>query len=148
MSKRTIGDICCLIGAAPAYGIMALVPSGSSSFHPAHLCWLIPTTIVTLPLLPFYFLGEKMIAECDKADFNQTTDNLPKVHLPKEYIAIEYSDPSKVWCVTWWGSDKTTTFLEGDYPSIEEATSAVKAHGFHEVVSLDHEYYWGTFWIK
>jgi len=140
--SKLFSKICCAIGRPAAITTLSFVKSiVSEKINPFALILKCPLVLITLPLLPFAFLGERSLNNSVKNDFNCRTKDLPKVMLPKHYLWIDnYNNSYQV----------EPLFSDGEedhFDNEEGARLFIKSIGYKEVVSIDCNRL-KTFWIK
>lgn len=146
--KKTIGTILTYIGGVSPISIISCTPHGIADKNLLHLLWAVPTAIITLPLLPVYLLGEKMLGEVEREEFINKTWNLPRVKdLGENFSYIEpLDDDGAEWIVNpqyYMGSGE-----DGIFSSYKEAEDFLIAQGFSEVVHEGYTESYSTYWIK
>lgn len=146
--KKTIGTALTFIGGISPFSIISCTPHGIVDKNPLHLLWALPTAIITLPLLPIYLLGEKMLREVQREEFINKTWMLPSVKdLGKNFSYIEsLADDDTGWIINpqyYMGTGE-----DGIYSSYEEAEEYLLEQGFSEVVHEGYTEAYSTYWIK
>lgn len=152
MNKRQLGNALLSLGSPVMLGTLGIMSSFSADGDPKNLFWAVPLTVITLPLLPFYMEGEKLLGECDHEDFMARTTHLPKItHFPNdEYLYIEEFENKFYVAPLPYLED------EGPFDSLAEARTFLENLGYQEVVyikSLGADFPWEkfplqTYWIK
>lgn len=142
MLKRTFGNILTTLGAPAGIGVWVSMGSVSLGGNPLHLLWSVPLSIVSLPLLPLYLEGEKLLSQCDVEDFQEQTKHLPRVADPQDALYIEPTDDGKFLIGPLYDEDP--------FNSMMDARSFLQALGYQEVIDSDnpHPHLWGTIWVK
>lgn len=142
--KRFLGDALRIVGTPSAFGLMGCVSGLSSedgNLRISDLLWAVPLSLTTLPLLPLYFLGDKLVKEVEEEEFFLRTKDLPTVVLPEHYLWI--TNVESEWRVEPF-------FMDGEEDAFESETEArlfVETLQYKEVLSKDCQDR-QTFWIK
>jgi hypothetical protein len=152
MDDRKLGLIYSAIGSPAALGVVGTLGVFTASGTPRTLLWSVPLTIVTLPLLPFWLLGEKMINEVENEEFELRVAELPHLDgpLPEDFTYIEaFRDENEekdrfyVNPFYYMGNEDA----EEPFDSEEEARLFLQSLGYHEVV-FNSQGNRSTYWIK
>jgi hypothetical protein len=143
-SKRLLGDALRIVGTPSAFGLMGFVSGLSSedgNLRIGNLLWAVPLSLTTLPLLPLYFLGDKLLKQVEEEEFSQRTKGLLTIDLPEHYLWI--TNVENEWRVEPF-------FMNGEEDAFEsevEARLFVETLQYKEVLSKDCQSR-QTFWIK
>lgn len=145
--KRFIGTSLSILG-SPFLLVFAGFYSSLQEKYPWKTLIFLPLTIITSPLIPFALIGSNFIRECDEEKFHKETKHLPRVHSPKEYASIDFSEGSYWVDPFYYTSDLNN--LEGEYATEEEARTFLKSKGYYEAIDADRENHsvYGTLWVK
>jgi len=151
MNKRQLGTALMTLGSPAMLGAVGLMSVFTADGDPKNLFWSVPLTIVSLPLLPIYMQGEKLLSECDQEDFLARTDTLPRVtELPSDYTSIEEFEGK------FYLEPTSSVYDEGPFYSMGEARTFLINMGYREAVymkSIEYDNAWEkypfqTYWIK
>ncbi len=141
MNKKFFGRALTTIGSPAAYSLMVCFSSAQTTDYKANLIWAIPLSIITLPLLPAYLIGDKLLKKVEMETFNALTKHLAKVKLPKDYAYIVKVDDH--WLIEPFHMEGE----EEEFDSEAEARLFLQCLHYHEVISEDADVPL-TFWIK
>ena len=142
MNKRWLGNLLKMIGYPSTVATTAML--SALPRRSIGLVVAVPCAILTLPFLPFAVKGEKIVSECNIAEFKERTKALPRVVLPKHYAYIEkHPDDNGEWIVQPYHYENE----EEPFSSEAEARLFLETLQYHEVISLDTARN-QTFWIK
>jgi len=142
MNKRFFGELLSsfgkppVIGALGCYGFFMTEDTNAST-----LLWALPLTLATLPLLPLYILGEGILEEENKKEFETRTKNLSRVTLPKNYAYITKVNGA------FFVEPFYTDGEEDPFETEADARLFLQCLHYKEVLSNDTERF-ETFWIK
>jgi len=141
--KRFFGEVFSVLGSPPVTGALGIYSClvYRSKDKLATLFWSVPLTLTTLPLFPFYLLGEEIIKKEDQKEFDARTKSLERVTLPQEYAYITPADG--LFLVEPF-------YMEGEedpFDSEADARLFLQCLHYKEVLSNDTERLI-TFWIK
>lgn len=152
--KRFIGNALFVIGfpfAASSF-VALCAPTSREPETWAHLLWAIPAAILTLPLLPFVWLGGTILDQCEREDYKLEVAHLPKFNLPDHYVDHEanldylHTDAQ--------GQQRYEVHYNqygdwSEFDSKEEAIDYLNKIGYQEVINLNHDsFLYGPVWIK
>jgi hypothetical protein len=148
MNKRTLGNALTTLGSPAMLGWMGTFNCFTADGNLKDLLWAVPLTLITLPLLPVWLKGEKILTECNEEDFKKRTAHLPKVHNLSiaDNVHIEESE-GKFFIWPFYIQDGE----DGEpFDSEEETRTFLKNLGYIEVVDPNNYqgYLCGTLWIK
>ena len=140
--KRFFGNTFAMLGAPAIFGLTAsFLAVGGRDGEPWHLLWTVPLSVVALPLLPFWLLGDKIIRDVNEEEFHIRTKDLEKISLPKDYLYIVQLDGK------WMVEPLCLEDEEAPFDSEDDARLFMKCLHYKEVLSIDSGRL-QTFWIK
>ena len=141
MSKRLLGKVLRAIGTPSVFGMTSFFHSIAYDEKFSNLIWAAPLTVATLPLLPLFILGDKLSQQLDVKDFLKRTKDLPREHLPIDYLYLVQDD--KEWKIEPLHMDGE----EEAFPSEADARYFLYTLNYREVLSKDTDRLM-TFWVK
>lgn len=151
MNKRTLGNALTVLGSPAMLGAVGLMSVFTADGNPANLLWAAPLVIISLPLLPVYMQGEKILRACNRQDFILRTQSLARVtELPHDHTSIEKFEGK------FYLQPTSAVYDEGPFDSLAEARTFLDNMGYREVVymkSIEFDHAWeqyplDTYWIK
>lgn len=138
--KRGIGKVISWIGLPAEFSLMLIY-----GFWPLG----IPLTLLTLPLLPFYFLGGYITDLSDQEDFVKANSHLPLSNCSLDEALFIW--PSALTDQSGhrnYNVRDNTLYGCYTFHDVNEATEWLINNDYNEVILLKHVNMLHTFWIR